>query len=357
MRSLLFAGLLTFAVACGAARAPVQRPIADTSLCRTTIPADEPASPLAWSGPAEPDDRRPLDAWCAAVGPSVVIGAPADGHRPARPDAVAFVTWNVHVGGGDVPAFVAALRRGELTGGEPVEHVVLLLQEVFREGPDVPAHVSHPDAAAGRISAAPPDGTRRDVVDLARTLGFALAYVPSMRNGGAADGPAEDRGNAILSSLPLSDLRAIELPFDRQRRVAVAATVSGVAPDGTPWHVRVASSHLNATAGAGRLWLFASGLRAAQARSLAAALDGIEPAVLGSDLNTWADGPREPAVRELRRAFADTAAPDPAPTFHLGFRLDYLFFRLPDGWSGASMRISDRFGSDHHPLLGRLRIS
>jgi endonuclease/exonuclease/phosphatase (EEP) superfamily protein YafD len=36
--------------------------------------------------------------------------------------------------------------------------------------------------------------------------------------------------------------------------------------------------------------------------------------------------------------------------------LDYLFFRLPDGWTGVSTRVDDRFGSDHHPLLGRIQI-
>ena len=36
----------------------------------------------------------------------------------------------------------------------------------------------------------------------------------------------EDRGNAILSTLPLSDLTAIELPLESQRRVALQATVT-----------------------------------------------------------------------------------------------------------------------------------
>ena len=36
----------------------------------------------------------------------------------------------------------------------------------------------------------------------------------------------EDRGNAILSTLPLHDYAGIELPLERQRRVALAATVN-----------------------------------------------------------------------------------------------------------------------------------
>jgi endonuclease/exonuclease/phosphatase (EEP) superfamily protein YafD len=34
-------------------------------------------------------------------------------------------------------------------------------------------------------------------------------------------------------------------------------------------------------------------------------------------------------------------------------RLDYLFFRLSDGWHGSTIRLDDRFGSDHYPVLGR----
>ena len=45
-----------------------------------------------------------------------------------------------------------------------------------------------------------------------------------MRNGRPPQ-TDEDRGNAILSTEPLADLTAIELPFEQQRRVAVAATL------------------------------------------------------------------------------------------------------------------------------------
>ena len=33
-------------------------------------------------------------------------------------------------------------------------------------------------------------------------------------------------------------------------------------------------------------------------------------------------------------------------------RLDYLFFRLPDGWHGSTTRLDERFGSDHYPVIG-----
>lgn len=33
--------------------------------------------------------------------------------------------------------------------------------------------------------------------------------------------------------------------------------------------------------------------------------------------------------------------------------LEDLFYRLPDGWSGSTMRVDETFGSDHHPVIGR----
>ena len=39
--------------------------------CRRVVPDAEVA--VTWQRAAEPDDHAPLDAWCAAVGPVVVI--------------------------------------------------------------------------------------------------------------------------------------------------------------------------------------------------------------------------------------------------------------------------------------------
>ena len=66
-----------------------------------------------------------------------------------------------------------------------------------------------------------PRAPRADIVEVADALGLNLRYVPSMRNG--AD--RSDRGNAILSDLPLSHAWAFELPLVLQRRVPVAATL------------------------------------------------------------------------------------------------------------------------------------
>ena len=77
---------------------------------------------------------------------------------------------------------------------------------------------------------------------MAEQCGLALFYVPSARNGPNEPGQVpEDKGNAILSTLPLADLAAIELPFESGRKVAVVATIPG--PSGE--RIRVASVHLD----------------------------------------------------------------------------------------------------------------
>jgi endonuclease/exonuclease/phosphatase (EEP) superfamily protein YafD len=37
-------------------------------------------------------------------------------------------------------------------------------------------------------------------------------------------------------------------------------------------------------------------------------------------------------------------------------RLDYLFFRLRDGGTVSTTRVEEKFGSDHHPVLGRIMM-
>ena len=71
--------------------------------------------------------------------------------------------------------------------------------------------------------------------------GLHAFYVPSMRNG---EKTREDRGNAILSTLPLSDPVILELPHERQRRVAAGVRVEGVDADGEPFSLRFLSVHL-----------------------------------------------------------------------------------------------------------------
>jgi endonuclease/exonuclease/phosphatase family metal-dependent hydrolase len=195
---------------------------------------------------------------------------------------------------------------------------------------------------------------RTDVVSVARTLNLSLYYVPSMRNGPPGSA-SEDRGNAILSTEPLADLGAIELPFERQRRVAVVASLSGRQPDGAPWTLRVASVHLESTASGRRLRLFATGPRVRQARGLLEALGTETPIVVAGDFNTWF-GFADPTYRTMAEVWADASLADRRRTFGGVFRLDHVFAAPAAGWQVRARRLDVRLGSDHYPLLTEVRL-
>jgi endonuclease/exonuclease/phosphatase family metal-dependent hydrolase len=310
---------------------------------------------VRWIAAPDAGDRPALDRWCAGVGPVVTAArAPRDS---LVLDSLPVISWNTHVGGGDIARLVRDLRSGELSAGRPITHFVLLLQEVYREGPMVPRH---PKAMApGRIIGAPHDSPRVDIVATAESLGLELYYVPSMANGIATPAQMpEDRGNAILSTLPLTDLAAIELPYEAQRRIAAAASVRGRTSLGTPWELRMLSVHLDHRSRGMRLLQLGAG-RKRQAQALVAALDTAHATVLGGDLNTWA-GMLEGAVPVLESHFPVTTA-SREPTFATasglgGLRLDRLMFRLPPELSADSRRLRSRYSSDHHPLLGWVRL-
>jgi endonuclease/exonuclease/phosphatase family metal-dependent hydrolase len=328
----------------------------DTSACRqTTTSGDGVDSTVRWLTSNAGADRARLSAWCDTVGPAVVA-RPSDPLSAASADELAVVSWNTHVGGGDLDRLVADLRAGTLSAGRPAQHFVLLLQEVFRSGSDVPGFVAPDAPVPHRIAERTPSGSRDDIVASANRLGLSLYYVPSMRNGRL---PArEDRGNAILSTLPLSDLEAIELPLEGQRRVAVGATVGGVTRTGAPWRLRVSSAHFDARLGARRLWwLMAPAARARQAQSLLSTLPSDIPIIVGGDFNTWL-GTIEPTHGRMLRAFANTPlGPSVGTLKGLALRLDRLFFRLPRRWTADYTRLDDAYGSDHYPLLGTVRLN
>jgi endonuclease/exonuclease/phosphatase family metal-dependent hydrolase len=257
---------------------------------------------------------------------------------PAAADGLTIVTWNIALGAGDVGEMYRRIRAAH-----PNHAVVMLLQEAFRADDNVPGLVSA--AFAGRIRGA--EG--REIDDVAGALGLWMYYVPSMRNG-APGLSKEDRGNAILSSVPLEHLVAIELPFERQRRVAVAATAGGQRVDGRPWTLRLASVHLDNMAGLSRGYIGGEYARIRQARGLRDALAGDDPLVLGGDFNTWF-GFRDGAYRETARAFPQTRVEDQRRTFLGLLRLDHVFYRLPDGWRATVRRGETALGSDHHPLI------
>jgi endonuclease/exonuclease/phosphatase family metal-dependent hydrolase len=290
-----------------------------------------------------------LDAWCDGVGPAIVDTNVISPDAPTTPGLgaetsfdIAVISWNVHGDAGQVARLVDGIRHRNLLGAPPAE-LVLLLQEVIRRGDDVPIL-----RQGTRIAAPLPrtTGTTSDLRATARSLGMNLAYVPSMRNGRTQ----EDRGNAILSSLPFDRVDAFELPLGRQRRVGVSATVRSESP--VRPQLRVVSVHFDTA-----LLPFRGGpahWRQRQAQALIAALGGqAVPTIIGGDLNTWwADD--EPAVRELRRAYPEAIERRPFATTWRGpagtdNRLDYLF---AGGW-GETVEVNlirDRFGSDHYPI-------
>lgn len=309
---------------------------------------------IRWLTPARAQDGPGLAAWCAGVGPAVLLDGVPEA-EPRRTDSLVVVTWNVHVGGGDVMGLVRDLRAGRFTDGQPVESFVLLLQEGYRSGPEVPT-AGPEERTADLIAETPPSGERLDVVRAARLLGLHLFYAPSMRNGEGH----EDRGNAILSTLPLTGATALELPLEMQRRVVVAGTVNGLTRSGRRWTLRVASVHLAHRSPWSRFADSFGAGRTRQARVVARELVG-DAVALGGDLNTWSASEMEDAPWVLRESFP-AAAPDPEPTFTvagvLRKKLDYLMFRLPSAYEAAPVRrIDDQYGSDHYPLISVVHLA
>ena len=325
-------------------------PVQPLPACRVAAGTDSAA--IVWSVPAEPRDLALLDGWCAATGPPVVLPAPEHSQLVAFDpiDELVVVSWNLHVGGADLDGLVRRLRAGAFSDGRPVTRFVLLVQEAYRAGSAVPRAapgMRHPGAIRPRRQA-----VGRGIVDDARRLGLALYYAPAMRNGAPGE-TDEDRGNAILSTEPLVDLAAIELPFERQRRVAAVATIHVRGGDGHLRAIRLASVHLENSASMRRLRVLAQEPRRRQAQALLAMMPREAPILVGGDFNTWF-GYADRTYKAMAAAVPDIGAGDRRPTFAGLLRLDHVFSRLPDGWSATATRLGERFGSDHHPILARL---
>jgi endonuclease/exonuclease/phosphatase family metal-dependent hydrolase len=272
---------------------------------------------------------------------------------PPRLEDLVVVTWNAHLAEGRLSDLIAQLHAGALTDGQPVRHFVLLLQELFRRGPDVPpfgADVRSAFAIKARDPKAP------DANAYATALGLSLIYVPSMRNGPEL---REDRGNAIVSTEPLIDPIALELPFERQRRVAIGASVQVRTSKGVE-RLNLLDVHLEPLSAPSSLWIFRNPRR----RQVAAVLDLLRTSrfaetqtaagtVLGGDFNTIQGGVEEDAYQQARAWATSLVNEDRRPTHYMG-RLDYLFFKLADQRQATTVRLNERFGSDHYPVLGRI---
>jgi endonuclease/exonuclease/phosphatase (EEP) superfamily protein YafD len=227
---------------------------------------------------------------------------------------------------------------------------VLLVQELYRRGDAVPAFDLH-DRSAFAIK--PRDPQSSDIDDYAASLGLSILYVPSMRNGPEL---REDRGNAIISTEPLLDPLALELPLARQRRVALAAAIRVQTSTG-PRLLQVVDAHLEPLSSPRTLWVFKNP-RGKQVEAILDLLstsrftdDAVGGIVLGGDFNTVRSGAGEAAYR-LARAWSQGMASEDRRDTHMMGRLDYLFFRVRDGWSASTRRLDERFGSDHYPVIG-----
>ena len=334
-------------VLCGAGTLAAQEPVE----LRVPPPQQEPVQPLScrgdaarveWLSLAPPGDRTTLDRWCDSVGPPLLVA----GRPESAAASLVVVTWNVHVGHGEVDRLIEWIDRAPEVA-KPYA-LVLLLQEAVRGGPEVPAAVPSGMEPPGEIRSGP---DMQEVPAVAARFALHAAYVPSMRNGRLfAPDAQQDRGNAILSTHPLSSVRAIELPFARQRRVAVAARVE--VPPFAP--LDVMAVHLDA-----------KGIRSDQAKALAPHLGELAARgalVVAGDFNTWYRGRRETAFKVVNAVLPeDACGRGPTHTWplrlHLFFgwwrgRLDYMFSNLDASAIERRCETLDRqFDSDHTPIV------
>jgi endonuclease/exonuclease/phosphatase family metal-dependent hydrolase len=311
--------------------------------------------------PHHDDEQLRLERWRCNVGTPVALDLVRANaaSEVAHHRSLVVLSWNVWIGRGRLREVISRIREGDFAehGAHPESPLVVLIQEAYRSDSTVPPISA---GRAGRVLVAQLKA-QEDVVEAAHALGLNLRYAPSMRNGALQS----DRGNAILSSLPLEDAHATELPLVLQRRVAVSAAVT---LDGRK--LRLVSAHLDPRGPPGHRWLGATG-RAVQTRHLLASVPD-DMVILGADLNLGR-GRYEPAWKLLGQAGFTFGVPPSSPawrhTFHALPRLvlDYLLVRDRAGAIRQARvhRLDEHprdrgprvFGSDHHPLLARIELS
>lgn len=326
------------------------------------------------ASPLEPERHETLhpalDAWRSNIGEPITFDA-AD-MAADRIDRIDVLCWNVAIGLGRIETLIERLLSGAFAtdratradravghvANSPARPLVILLQEAFRGDASVP-----PALQSAHHGGRTPVTARTDIVALARRLGLSLRYSPSMRNGLHPS----DRGNAILSNIRLADAHAFLLPYVRQRRVAVSASLAGHP------RLRFVSAHLD-THGrppGGSMFYRPGAGRAAQARALARSLgDDDAVTLLGADLNSVL-GMTDPAVLALVEAGMQPGRRIGRwrHTYHHPVRMlvDHIMFRAPAG-AVESVDVTrldqapgDRsrmvFGSDHHPLLAHVQLA
>lgn len=335
-----------------------------------TLPAATTAPPdtteLRWYRPTEERDRELGRRWCETVGPAEMRLRPA-GLFPGwtAESGLEISAWNIQIGGGDLLGFIRDEMGLDCAPATPdladdARPFILLLQEVWRYSADLPV-VEGSSIIPWTIDPEGATESNPDIVEVADRCGLALVYVPSARNG-PDDGarPREDKGNAILSTLPLTTPIAVDLPLEGGRKVAIAATVA--APGGE--RVRVVTVHLDVASTLVRTLLSGNQTRMRQASGLVDGLDKAErdgplhaATIVGGDFNTWAGN--EATLKMMRQEFPESAEWDrlgsrgPYPT-------DHIFFGGPliSAFGLEEYRLlEDAYGSDHQARRMRLTYS
>jgi endonuclease/exonuclease/phosphatase family metal-dependent hydrolase len=298
------------------------------SIQMLNAPPCENAMGILWAGPKDPDDRARLVDWCQSVG-GVLLSTPDENPVDVMQTGLTVLTWNKHVDFGDLE---------KLLRGYADKPLVALVQEVARASPSVPIDASVTFRVPRRIG--PRQTTYRDITAIAQELNLSLVYLPSMPNGFQT---GEDRGNAILSTMPISDVIGIELPWVSQRRVAIMATVTAI-KNGLTWQLRIVNMHLDNRS---QRWSQAAAVVDFLSRHTSFDL----PTLIGGDLNAWF-GIRDKAVRIIDRVVPRVSECGDAGSFRLlGLNLDHLFTTLPKDVRRGCFVHSDRFGSDHYPIV------
>lgn len=331
------------------------------------------APPVTWYSHPSSEDKVSNSAWCEALGPPTVIHQPHENLLSSPADTITFGTWNIWVGGGALRDFLAAelALACDAKGPRPLpgfKPFVLLLQEAHQRSllvPEVPDDGPVPWRTGPERRAS----DAQDVEEVAGICGLALAYIPSSRNGWESIGAwGEDKGNAILSSLPLEDVVAIELPFEAGRKVAVGAVVRVPRNPGpergsqSPTEISVVSVHLDVASTLVRTLKTGNRTRVRQAEGLLEALEihgwGMGPSLVGGDFNTWSS--RDAALKAMVRNYPQSPLVT-SRTTRGPFPADHLFFRAGEGGPFSLVPSSYRvlgsgYGSDHQARLLRISV-
>jgi len=374
---------------------PAYRTVADPPESRSCaeLPTDPPGVDVSWYFAAGPGDSEEHERWCKTMGPVEVGQIPRAGFGTLGPDdSLAVVVWNTDAGAGYLQEFLREELGLDCTGEIPqlkpgFTHFVLLVQEALRRSNEIP---DTPD----KLWVTPPPvkeeerpGRRLGASEVARECGLAYIYASASRNGWKPrDDVREDKGNAIVSTLPLSDLIVAELPFEAARRVVPMATIHGPRGDS----LRLASVHLITTPPAWRTLKTGNSARLRQSLGLVDALELIEveragcsaeevqgaagdvqraacnvqradtypiATVIAGDLNTWSA--RETALRHLVEYFPDSPPLLEEPT-RGPFPTDHILFRT--GQDGVQVlshtyhRIDNTYHSDHNAIVAYFKF-